>query len=60
MNSFPIDFALPGSVVIRAYFFGELPSLIQATKEACQRLAMPSDKVLQVSFETGKNLVQAA
>jgi transposase len=46
--------------VTNNYFFGQLPSLIEATKEACRRLATPSDKVLQVSFETGKNLVQAA
>ncbi len=46
--------------VTNNYSFGDLSSLLEATEEACRRLASPSDKVLQVTFERGKNLLQAA
>ena len=45
--------------VTNNYFFGELPGLIEATQQTCERLASRSDKLLQVNFKAGKNLLQS-
>lgn len=46
--------------VTNNYFFGDIGSLISATEHACESMKTHADKLLEVNFKTGKDLVRAA
>lgn len=46
--------------VTNNYFFGDLETLVQATEQACEHLGVPQEKMLDLNFKTGKDLVKAA
>ncbi len=46
--------------VTNNYFFGNIDSLISATEHACESMKNTADKLLEVNFKTGKDLVRAA